>query len=72
MLNAHKLLSGMVSCFTVQILLANLYGSHMEVFISVSKFLRKLCIEVGLSRVQVQLLKEVVHIILHFECEKLQ
>lgn len=44
----------------------------MAVFISVNKFLRKLYIEVGLNRIQMQLLKEVVHIILHFECEELQ
>lgn len=44
----------------------------MAVFISVSKFLRKLCIKVGLNRIQMELLKEVVHIILHSECEELQ
>jgi len=43
----------------------------MAVLISVNKLLSKLHVEVGLSRVQVQLFK-VVHIILHFECEKLQ
>lgn len=55
-----------------KVLLTNLYGSHMALFISVCTFLRKLHIEVGLSRVQMQLFQEVVHIISHFDCEKLQ
>lgn len=54
-----------------KVLLTKLYGSHKAVFISVSMFLRKLHMEVALSRVQMQLFQGVVHIILHFEYEKL-
>lgn len=55
-----------------KVLLTKLYGSHKAIFFSVSTFLRKLHIEVGLSRVQMLLFQEVVHIISHFEYEKFQ